>query len=517
MAKLKVFLSYRRDDIHGVAQGIVGRIYDRLEDHYGDGNVFMDIDAIPPGVNFAEYLDSWVAEADIFLVVIGPQWADLLRARRDDPRDFVRIEIEAALARGIPVVPLLLRGAKMPGPDVLTGSLARLGDHQAFVIDDGRDFKTHLARLLRDLDRHYSGRKPAAKPTPKPQPAPAPKAQPKQASPPPPSKPKAPGPDRRGFFVASAITLIGLVAVVAWPRGGDPAARAIPEPVPVPSGVAPGLHPWPHVEPTLVFAPPPSGRSLTLSPLPPPSTQNPEPATNASFTNTLGMKFVPVPGTKILMSIWETRVQDYAAYAAANPEVDDEWKDYEFLSYKQGPDHPVVNVSWEDAQAFCQWLSKKEGKSYRLPTDAEWSCAVGIGDQESATASPSYLNSVRIRDVYPWGSGWPPPKGAGNFHGEEGAVSGLSQTLGFRDEHPVTAPVGSYLPNKLGIYDLGGNVWEWCEDSYSWNSDFRVLRGASWVSHYSGFLRSSFRGMYAAWVRSDVSGFRLVGVGSGER
>jgi hypothetical protein len=75
MAKLKVFLSYRRDDLHGVAQGIVGRIYDRLEDHYGNGNVFMDIDNIPPGVNFVEYLDSWVGQADVVLAVIGPQWA----------------------------------------------------------------------------------------------------------------------------------------------------------------------------------------------------------------------------------------------------------------------------------------------------------------------------------------------------------------------------------------------------------------------------------------------------------
>jgi len=160
MARLKVFISYRRDDIHGVAQGIVGRIYDRLEDHYGDGNVFMDIDNIPPGVKFVEYLDSWVSQADVLLAVIGPRMGQLLQARRADPRDFVRIEIEAALSRGIPVVPLLVRGARMPGPEILTGGLARMAEHQAFVVDDGRDFKHHVGRLVKDLDTRYKPRKP---------------------------------------------------------------------------------------------------------------------------------------------------------------------------------------------------------------------------------------------------------------------------------------------------------------------------------------------------------------------
>ena len=111
--------------------------------------------------------------------------------------------------------------------------------------------------------------------------------------------------------------------------------------------------------------------------------------TNA-FVNTLGMPFVPVPGTEVSFCIWETRVKDYAEYAAANAGGDAGWKK---PGFKQEDTHPVVNVSWNDAQAFCEWLTKKElaegkikaGQKYRLPTDAEWSVAVGLEQEKGNT------------------------------------------------------------------------------------------------------------------------------------
>jgi formylglycine-generating enzyme required for sulfatase activity len=97
-----------------------------------------------------------------------------------------------------------------------------------------------------------------------------------------------------------------------------------------------------------------------------------------AFTNALGMKFVPVPGTQILMCIHETRNKDYAAFAEESSGVNGEWKKVVFdfgekgkFTIKDDKDHPVVNVSWEDANAFCAWLGRKDGKTYRLPTDHE--------------------------------------------------------------------------------------------------------------------------------------------------
>jgi hypothetical protein len=105
------------------------------------------------------------------------------------------------------------------------------------------------------------------------------------------------------------------------------------------------------------------------------------------FVNSLGMKFVSVKGTGVLFCIHETRRQDYATYAAENPSSDAAWKNQKSDGIPVGDknDTPVVSVNLEDAQKFCSWLTQKEGKRYRLPTDKEWSLAVGIGSEENAT------------------------------------------------------------------------------------------------------------------------------------
>jgi len=242
-------------------------------------------------------------------------------------------------------------------------------------------------------------------------------------------------------------------------------------------------------------------------PEPPKTVPKPEAKipTNA-FVNTLGMPFVPVSGTDVQFSIWETRVKDYAAYAAASSGVDGEWNS---VSFTQANTHPVVNVSWEDANAFCAWLTQKEraagkitaNQRYRLPTDAEWSVAVGLGRETGTTPE---AKDGGIKDVYPWGNTWPPPKGAGNYN----------KSLKV-DKFEHTAPAGSFAVNKLGLHDMGGNVWEWCEDWYDpEEKEYRVLRGASWRNGDPDALLSSVRYYYTPDYRylSGV-GFRCVLVG----
>jgi hypothetical protein len=238
-----------------------------------------------------------------------------------------------------------------------------------------------------------------------------------------------------------------------------------------------------------------------------------EPKTEAkipanAFVNTLGMPFVPVKGTDVQFCIWETRVKDYAAYAAANAGVDGSWKNFGFAGFKQEDTHPVVNVNWEDANAFCEWLTKKElaegkikvGQKYRLPTDAEWSVAVGLGKEVGDT--PKEKNRG-IKDVYPWGKEWPPPVGAENY----------DKNLKV-DNFEYTSPVGSFAANKLGLHDMGGNVAEWCEEWYDpAEKAHRVLRGASWDDYGPDNLLSSYRDDITSGRRVFIIGFRCVLVG----
>jgi hypothetical protein len=226
------------------------------------------------------------------------------------------------------------------------------------------------------------------------------------------------------------------------------------------------------------------------------------------FVNSLGMKFVPVPvtggstgGTTIFFSVWDTRVQDYDTF------LRETHRSHEKPRFDQRPTDPVVNVSWEDAVAFCGWLSKNENRSYRLPTDHEWSCAVGIAEQEIADQSPEE-KSGKINGVYPWGTEWPPPPGAGNYADE--SLKHPPAIRGYNDGFAFTSPVGTYSANRYGLFDLGGNVWQLCEDWYSADLKLRVVRGASWTQGDKWFLRSSFRKGVPPNFRDDTCGFRCV-------
>ncbi len=244
-----------------------------------------------------------------------------------------------------------------------------------------------------------------------------------------------------------------------------------------------------------------------------------KPRAGGGFVNSLGMKFVPVPGTEVLFCVWETRVKDYAAYAQANTGVDSSWKNPVFQNVAVTPsdDCPVVNVSWEDAKGFCEWLTRQEQAEgrltrqqfYRLPTDLEWSWAVGLPAEEGNTPKD---RDMKIKGVYPWGTQWPPPAGAGNYADQSAKAqfSDFSGIDGYRDGFATTAPVGSFAANDTGLFDLGGNVWEWCEDGYDEDQKWRVLRGGSWSSYGPGPLLSSYRIYNPPGGRDLNFGFRVV-------
>jgi serine/threonine protein kinase len=232
-------------------------------------------------------------------------------------------------------------------------------------------------------------------------------------------------------------------------------------------------------------------------------------AMKGGVTNSLGMKFLPVKGTEVMFCIHEVRYSDYAAYAAETPGVDGSWKDQTCDGYgltENKEQHPVMNVSWEDAQKFCAWLSKKEGKTYRLPTDQEWSIAVGLGRDEKWKKDSTPATVEKNQTDFPWGDKWPPPKGSGNYSDDSRkakAPSAAAQYLeNYEDGFPTTAPVMSFKPNKLGLYDLEGNVREWVDDWYDNAQKDRVLRGGCWSDYDRAYLLSSDRTHYPPGIRN---------------
>jgi hypothetical protein len=148
----KIVISYRRQD----SEAITGRIRDRLAGQYGGESVFMDIDSIPFGLDFREQIEHALRHTDILIAIIGPRWArggKGGRSRINEENDPVRVEVETALRRGIPVVPILVNGATMPKPTELPDGLKELSFRNAAAVDSGRDFHQHMDRVIRSMDQ----------------------------------------------------------------------------------------------------------------------------------------------------------------------------------------------------------------------------------------------------------------------------------------------------------------------------------------------------------------------------
>ncbi|MED5495740.1 MAG: SUMF1/EgtB/PvdO family nonheme iron enzyme [Verrucomicrobiota bacterium] len=195
------------------------------------------------------------------------------------------------------------------------------------------------------------------------------------------------------------------------------------------------------------------------------------------FINSLGMQFVPLPGGRAWVSVWETRVSDYAAFAAATT------NGWHAAWFQETTNHPAVEVRWDEAEAFCAWLSQRERASgllganegYRLPTSDEWTSALG----QTQDGDPSTIS--------------------GNFG------PALKS-----DSFPHTSEVGTFQSNALGLHDLRGNVWEWCTAWPSEEGAIRILRGGGWRDHAPELLAPGRQLLVAQHAIAEDYGFRCV-------
>lgn len=497
MAREAIFIGYRRDDTADVA----GRIYDALERKFGRDRLFKDVDNLRPGADFGAYIKSVLPRCQVALILIGPNWLearDEAGARRlDDPNDWVRIEVETALATpGLDVVPVLVNGARMPKSDELPASLHPLLRRHAAVIRRDPDFRDDVGKLsaalsesvktgLLDLSSIGGGRK--AMPAPE----------------------RAPPQRNAGMmFVGGVAVALALVAVGygAWrflgPPASPPAETTTTASSPAgedaggPRGAATTTATTqsqqqqapppqqqqkqaqaPAVQTTTVQAPPqvqaqialpnmvriPGGSFVMGSPASEPGRDNDE-----GPQRTVQVAAFYMSRTEVTFAQWDACVDDGGCngYRPADQ------------GWGRGS-RPVINVSWNDAQAYVQWLQRRTGQRYRLPSEAEWEYAARAG---TTTAYST------------------------------GASISTSQA---RFNSNSTAAVGSFPANSLGLYDMYGNVWEWVEDCYSANYDAprgcsgRVNRGGSWNLDYPQSLRSANRVGYAPASRDSFVGFRV--------
>ena len=319
----KVFISYRRDDSADAA----GRIQDRLAGEFGRDLLFMDVDAIPLGMNFVKVLHEEVAKCGVLLAVIGPNWLDLRdedgNRRLDNPNDFVRIEIAAALQRDIPVIPILLKGARVPKAAHLPKDLEELALRNGLDVRHA-SFQTDLNRLIREL-----------------------KGQLGQASAPPAS------PDSR----QDKLPAEGRIKVEASLCHGAPDGWFKP---------GAGKVEW--------FKDHELGPELVIVPA-------------GEFTMGSSASEIVALKKEYLIDWYDCEgpqriVRFNSPFAVGRFAVTfDEWDacvaDGGCKGYRPGDEgwgrgkRPVIMVSFEDATAYVAWLSQKTGKTYRLLSEAE--------------------------------------------------------------------------------------------------------------------------------------------------
>ena len=561
MTEGRIFISYRR----GVDSHVTGRLYDRLRQSFGPERLFMDVDSIPPGVDFVDHLDRQVGQCRAFLAVVGPGWIQTLD-RLHNPADFVRIEIEAVLKRpDIPIIPVLVDDTKMPRaeelPDALQQFVRRAGialphDHFSAIVD-GRLTKTlHQALAPPQVAEPPVEQPPAIDPTPDGDSAPS-STRAREAQ-----QPKS---ERRWGLIAVAIPVV-IGAAFLYNRFSQETVLLEPLPAGATDPRPPVQTQTPLEEAALLLKPSqlktmPASATLSrepvqTKPLPVVEMLPREPMTISGPTVLTSLasdkrvtisqlkhgdrfrdcprcpELVVIPAGSFMMGSpadekgrnsanneGPQRKVDIKAFAMAKTEVTfDQWQacvdedgckaKTEDEGWGRG-DRPVIYINWQDAQDYVTWLNTKvEGDPYRLPSEAEWEYAARAGDTGRFSDNKDEMNLCDIANHADasYTTRKLNPKCTDKFGGK-------------------TAPVENFQPNGFGLFDMHGNVWEWVEDVYVGNyskaptdgsavvpakigpNAQRVMRGGSFWDEPRK-LRSAHRGPWPPGDSDETTGFR---------
>jgi formylglycine-generating enzyme required for sulfatase activity len=516
----KVFISYRRHDSRYQAR----MIYDAFQRALPREHLFMDIDSIPPGADFVEILERWVGECEIMLALIGSGWLHATdpktrRRRLDNQHDFVRIEIREALKRGIPVVLVLLDDAPMPDANDLPDDLKKLVRRQAEFVQF-RTFDEDVARLMRKLGMASEAIQAEARSRDA-------EAR-RQAEAPVVFAPRRGEPGGRGSATGGAAppapgtssgkpsgvvlrqlteeerTARALALAESKVNGAEErrltefrAAGRIPMLVGdrnqnQTKWILPGAG-----EPFCDFV---GGPEMVV--VPAGSFMMGSPQTEPRLANESPLHKVTIDKPFAVGRHAVTRGQFAAFVMATSHKVDGADKTWRNPGFPQDDSHPVTCVNWDDAKAYISWLAAATDKAYRFLTEAEWEYSARAG-----TTTPFW-----------WGSSITPAQA--NYDGNRVYAPG-----GMTGEYRKgTVPVGDFKANDWGLYNVHGNVWEWCEDVWhdnyvgaptdgsAWlqggSGDSRVARGGAWYYHPGG-LRSAQRHVFATYNRLDFVGFRV--------
>ncbi|MEO0518586.1 MAG: SUMF1/EgtB/PvdO family nonheme iron enzyme [Cyanobacteria bacterium P01_A01_bin.116] len=538
----RIFISYRRSD----AAAEAGRIYDYLEGRFGRKAIFKDVDTIDAGDDFRARLNDAVGQCQILLAVIGKSWLQVTdeagRRRLDNPADWVRLEIETALRRKVRVIPILLDGVAMPAVRDLPAALQPLAYRNAARVRHDPDFRRDMDRVVGVIQRHLEK-------------TPRRRASPTVATPSVqvahPAKPVAMPTAVPLKDWANRISRRRLVQILGYSGGGLGSVllgRALFQ-----SGGASSNSPS---EPRLEPADPPTTPAETQSPTQLADWQLPslEPetidGTTAEFnvatvnvsdksitiarnraefvTEDLGggvtLDLMKIPSGTFTMGSPSSEAGRQEAegpqhdvtvpsfWMGKYPVTQAQWRAVAALTKVEqdlnsspahfpGDQRPVENVSWLDAVEFCQRLSAKLGQEYRLPSEAEWEYACRAG-----STTPFHVGETLTADLANYGAT-------------------QSYSSGPKGDYPEeTTTVGSFPANAFGLYDMHGNVWEWCadhwHDSYegapsdgsAWLTDnwesFRLLRGGAWFLTPRN-CRSAFRDFNPPGSGLNLIGFRV--------